>query len=113
MVGAGVTATATSAIFDGGVRYFDVTNRGGGYSVIPTVGVTSAPAGGTTAVGIATMIGGINVCNLNANAKLQSVQAVNVANSGAGYTVAPTVKFSVPSGQGGSGQQQQRLSVMV
>ena len=49
------------------------------------------------------MIGGINVCNLNANAKLQSVQAVNVANSGAGYTVAPTVKFSVPSGQGGSG----------
>mgnify|MGYP003122520704 FL=1 len=103
LVGAGVTATATSALFDGGVRYFDVTNRGGGYSVIPTVGVTSAPAGGTTAVGIATMIGGINVCNLNANAKLQSVQAVNVANSGAGYTVAPTVKFSVPSGQGGSG----------
>ena len=40
------------------------------------------------------MIGGINVCNLNANPKLQSVQAVNVVNSGAGYTVAPTVRFS-------------------
>ena len=26
-----------------------------------------------TAVGVATMIGGINVCNLNANTKLQSV----------------------------------------
>ena len=94
LVGAAVTATATAAIFNGGVRFFTVTNRGGGYSSIPTVGVSSAPSGGTTAVGIATMIGGINVCNLNANPKLQSVQAVNVVNSGAGYTVAPTVRFS-------------------
>ena len=94
LVGAAVTATATAAIFNGGVRFFTVTNRGGGYSSIPTVGVSSAPSGGTTAVGVATMIGGINVCNLNANPKLQSVQAVNVVNSGAGYTVAPTVRFS-------------------
>ena len=100
LVGAAVTATATAAIFNGGVRFFTVTNRGGGYSSIPTVGVSSAPSGGTTAVGIATMIGGINVCNLNANPKLQSVQAVNVVNSGAGYTVAPTVRFS---GGGNSG----------
>ena len=94
LVGAGVTATATSAIFDGGVRLFTISSRGGGYSSVPTVGVTSAPAGGTAAIGIATMIGGINVCNLNANPKLQSVQAVNIANSGAGYTVAPGVRFS-------------------
>ena len=103
LVGSGVTATATAAILNGGVRFFSITNRGGGYSVVPTVGVTSAPAGGTNAVGVATMIGGINVCNLNANEKLQSVQAVNVVNSGTGYTVAPTVKFTVPSGQSGSG----------
>tara|TARA_Y100000589_G_scaffold207162_1_gene195321 strand:- start:7010 stop:8464 length:1455 start_codon:yes stop_codon:yes gene_type:complete len=103
LVGSGVTATATASILNGGVRFFSITNRGGGYSVIPTVGVTSAPAGGTNAVGVATMIGGINVCNLNANEKLQSVQAVNVVNSGTGYTVAPTVKFIVPSGQSGSG----------
>jgi len=103
LVGSGVTATATAAIFDGGVRSFTVTNRGGGYSVVPTVGVTSAPAGGTTAVGIATMIGGINVCNQNTNASLKSVQAVNVVKSGAGYTVAPGVRFSVPSNQTGSG----------
>ena len=94
LVGAAVTATAGAAIFNGGVRLFTITNRGGGYSQIPTVGVTSAPSGGTTAVGVATMIGGINVCNLNANPKLQSVQAVNVVNSGAGYTVAPGVTFS-------------------
>tara|TARA_R100000908_G_C3740084_1_gene136880 strand:+ start:17 stop:1471 length:1455 start_codon:yes stop_codon:yes gene_type:complete len=103
LVGSGVTAAAAASILNGGVRFFSITNRGGGYSVIPTVGVTSAPAGGTNAVGIATMIGGINVCNLNANEKLQSVQAVNVANAGTGYTVAPTVKFIVPSGQSGSG----------
>ena len=99
LVGAGVTATATSAIFDGGVRLFTISNRGGGYSSVPTVGLTSAPAGGVTAVGIATMIGGINVCNLNANPKLQSVQEVRIVNSGAGYTVAPSVKIS----GGGSG----------
>jgi hypothetical protein len=99
LVGAGVTATATSAIFDGGVRLFTISNRGGGYSSVPTVGLTSAPAGGVTAVGIATMIGGINVCNLNANPKLQSVQEVRIVNSGAGYTVAPSVKIS----SGGSG----------
>ena len=100
LIGSGSTATATAAIFDGGVRFFTITDRGGGYSSVPTVGVSSAPAGGTTAIGIATMIGGINVCNLNVNPKLQSVQRIDVANSGAGYTVAPTVKIT---GGGGSG----------
>ena len=38
--------------------------------MIPTVNVSAAPSGGLTAVGIATMIGGINVCNLNANPRL-------------------------------------------
>ena len=94
LVGTAVTATAELSIFDGGVRLFTVTNRGGGYDGVPTVGVSSAPSGGVTAVGIATMIGGINVCNLNANPRLQSVQAVNIANPGSGYTVAPGVRFS-------------------
>ena len=102
LVGAAVTATATVAIFDGGVRQFTITNRGGGYSSIPTVVVSAAPSGGTTAVGIATMIGGINVCNLNVNPKDQSVQRVDVANSGAGYTVAPGVRFT-GGGSGGTG----------
>jgi len=94
LVGAAVTATAELSIFDGGVRLFTVTNRGGGYDGVPTVGVSSAPSGGVTAVGVATMIGGINVCNLNANPRLKSVQAVNIANPGSGYTVAPGVRFS-------------------
>ena len=102
LIGAAVQATATVAIFDGGVRQFIISNRGGGYSSVPTVVVSAAPSGGTTAVGIATMIGGINVCNLNANPRDQSVQRVDVANSGAGYTVAPGVRFT-GGGSGGTG----------
>ena len=102
LVGAAVQAAATVAIFDGGVRQFTISNRGGGYSSVPTVLVSAAPSGGTTAVGVATMIGGINVCNLNANPRDQSVQRVDVANSGAGYTVAPGVRFT-GGGSGGTG----------
>ena len=102
LVGSAVQAAATVAIFDGGVRQFTITNRGGGYSSVPTVVVSSAPAGGTTASGIATMIGGINVCNLNANPRDRSVQRVDIANSGAGYTVAPGVRFT-GGGSGGMG----------
>jgi len=50
--------------------------------MVSTVEVSAAPSGGLTAVGIATMIGGINVCNLNANPRLQSVQRVDVSNPG-------------------------------
>ena len=101
MVGTAVNATAiTGIITSGGVRSFTITNRGGGYGMVPTVGVSSAPSGGITAVGIASMIGGINVCNLNANARLQSVQRVDIANPGSGYTVAPSVTFSTTDGTG-------------
>ena len=100
MVGDAVSAAAVSGIVIGGVRKFTVTNRGGGYGMIPIVQVSSAPAGGVTAVGIASMIGGINVCNLNSNPRLQSVQRVDVTNPGAGYTVTPSVTFSTTDNTG-------------
>jgi len=100
MVGTAVTATAITGLVDGGVRSFTITNRGGGYGMVPTVEVTAAPSGGVNAVGIASMIGGINVCNLNVNPKFQSVQRVDVANPGSGYTVAPTVTFRTTDGTG-------------
>ena len=100
MVGNAVGAAATVGLVDGGVRFFTITNRGGGYGMVPTIGISSAPSGGITAVGIATMIGGINVCNLNANPRLQSVQRIDVANAGSGYTVAPSVTFSTTDGSG-------------
>jgi hypothetical protein len=100
MVGVGVTATATASIVDGGIRFITVTNRGGGYTSVPTVGISSAPVGGGTASAIAEMIGGIVVCNDNTNPQARSVQSVVLTNAGFGYTVTPGVRFI---GGGGNG----------
>jgi hypothetical protein len=101
LVGAGVTASAIAGIVtSGGIRLITVTNRGGGYTRVPTVGISSAPSGGITGVATASMISGIVVCTDSANPNSQSVQAVNIVNPGAGYTVAPSVRFI---GGGGSG----------
>ena len=101
LVGTGVTATAvTGIITSGGIRLISVTNRGGGYTGVPRIGISSAPSGGVTGIASARMIGGIVVCNDSANPKARSVQAVDIVNPGAGYTVAPGVRFI---GGGGAG----------
>ena len=96
MVGAGVTAAAyTGIITSGAISYFKISNRGGGYAGIPTVGVSSAPAGGVTGIAtIGEMIGGIQYCNTNVNSRLKSVQSIHIINPGAGYTVVPGVEFT-------------------
>ena len=100
LVGTGVTATALTGLVDGYIRSISLSNRGGGYTSIPTVGVSSAPSGGITGIPTASMIGGIQYCNLNINSNQKSVQAINLVNAGAGYTVAPKVTIT---GGGGSG----------
>ena len=101
VVGTGVTATANTSLVNDGVRFIRLTNRGAGYSSLPSIGIGSAPAGGVTGVGtVAQMISGINVCNTNTNTKLKSVQQIGLVNPGTGYTSQPTIKFS---GGGGSG----------
>jgi hypothetical protein len=101
LVGTGVTATAVAGITTlGGIRLVTITNRGGGYTSVPTVGFSSAPAGGVTGTALASMISGITVCTDSANPNTQSVQSVQLTNPGSGYTVAPSVKFT---GGGGSG----------
>ena len=100
VVGNAVSASAVSGIVTGGIRKFTISNRGGGYGMVPTIGISSAPSGGITAVGIASMIGGINVCNLNANPRLQSVQRIDITNAGSGYTTPPSVTFSTTDGTG-------------
>ena len=101
LVGVGVTAIAHAQIVNGGVRLVSITNRGGGYLENPTVQLSSAPSGGVTGIVTTRMIGGINVCNLNVNPALKSVQNVDIVNAGSGYTVAPGVKFT--GGKGGTG----------
>lgn len=102
MVGLASTASAIANIINGGVRYITVTNRGGGYTSIPTVGISSSPIkeSNANASAIAEMIGGIVVCNENINPQAKSVQRVLVTNPGYGYTVAPGVRFI---GGGGNG----------
>jgi hypothetical protein len=101
MVGSGATATATANIVNGGVYSVVMLNRGYDYETTPSVTFGAAPTGGQTATGIADLIGGISdLCNPNAD-KFR-VQAVNITNSGFGYTVAPSVAFT---GGGGSGAE--------
>ena len=99
MVGSASTASAVASIFDGAIRTITVTNRGGGYTTIPKVGISSSPSGGTTGIATATLIGGIVVCNTNINPSSKSVQSVEIINSGSGYSSAPGVRFV---GGGGS-----------
>jgi hypothetical protein len=100
LVGTGSTATATTILIDGGIQFITVTNRGGGYTKTPTVGIGSAPVGGKTGIATALMIGGIVVCNDNVNPNAKSVQSVSIINPGYGYTAPPGIKFI---GGGGSG----------
>lgn len=100
MVGSAVTATAVASIFNGGIRSITVKNRGGGYTSIPKVGISSAPSGGKTGIATAVMIGGIVVCNNNVNPSAKSIQSVQIVNAGYGYTTVPGIRFI---GGGGSG----------
>ena len=101
MLGIGATAAATATIVNGGVRSVTVTNRGDGYRTAPQVSFSAAPPPGETAAGIASMISGIvDLCEPDET--LLRVQAVQLTNTGFGYTVAPSVSFS---GGGGGGAQ--------
>ena len=101
LVGTGVSATGITGLVPyGGIRFIDVTNRGGGYLGKPTVAISSAPSGGVTGIATVRMIGGIVVCNENVNKATRSVQNVDLENVGSGYTVNPKIAFI---GGGGSG----------
>jgi hypothetical protein len=91
MVGTGITASAITTLVNGGIRFFTVTNRGSGYINYPRVAISSAPGGGVTGIGSATLIGGIVVCTDSANPATKSVQSIEVINPGMGYTIAPKV----------------------
>jgi len=97
LIGSGSTATAIAGIVNGGVRFITITNRGEKYTSIPRVAISSAPSGGLTAVGVASMISGLVDCNGTTSSK---VQRVDVINAGYGYTVPPSVAFFGGGGVG-------------
>ena len=101
LVGAASTAAAyTGVVPTGGLNYFTISNRGGGYITPPTIGLSSAPSGGTTGIATAVLIAGIQYCNLNIGLNQKSVQSIEIVNPGAGYTVAPGVAFTSNTGVG-------------
>lgn len=102
LVGMGVTASAICSIVDGGIRYITITNRGGGYTGIPNVGISSAPSGGRTGIATVETISGIVVCNDNLNPNAKSIQKIYINNAGYGYTIAPKVRII---GGGGNGAE--------
>ena len=56
MIGVAVTATATAGfVTTGAVHRIYIDNMGNGYVYAPTVGIGSAPDGGTTAVGVVSL----------------------------------------------------------
>jgi len=91
MVGVGSVASAITEIVNGGVRFVTITNRGFGYTSTPDDNFSASPTS-RTAVGIPSMISGIvDICEPDST-KLR-VQAVELINPGAGYSVAPMVSF--------------------
>ena len=99
MHGIGSTASAQAAVFNGGVRYVSITNRGTGYTSTPDIIFSAAPSNGLTAVGVATMITGV-VDFCEANLDKSRVQGVRITNSGYGYTSDPLVQTSGGGGRG-------------
>jgi hypothetical protein len=82
LIGFGRTATATATIGSGYIRQITLNNDGYGYTSIPTIGISSAPSGGT-----------------NASAKVitelksgfYAIKQIVLTNAGTGYTVAPII----------------------
>jgi len=90
LTGIAITATATPILATGGISEIFLNNDGFGYTSAPVVTI-SAPESGirATAVAITTSV-----------ANVQSIERIEIIESGIGYAVAPTITFS---GGGGSG----------
>lgn len=70
---------------------------GKNYKTAPTIGFSSAPVGGVTAVGIASLTNSYIGCDGTNTGKIMSI---DLTNAGCGYTVAPIVTIQ---GGGGTG----------
>jgi len=98
LIGSGRTATATAGICTtGAVNRIYISNMGGSYENQPLIGFSSAPAGGTTAVGVASITNVYTNCNGEYGGK---IEAINLSNAGCGYTEPPWITIQ---GGGGTG----------
>ena len=90
--GAAATASICSS---GAVNKIYIKDMGNSYETLPQIGFSSAPDGGVTAVGIASITTDYIGCGGKKGGK---IEAINLVNAGCGYTVAPAISI-----QGGGG----------
>jgi len=86
--GAGFAATAT--VSNGSIGIVTITSGGTGYSTVPVISFTGAPAGGTTASALA-YINSVGI-----------VTQIGITDAGSGYTTPPSITVTAPY-MGGSG----------
>ena len=101
LIGAAVTATATATyVASGAVDRITIRNVGTGYktSPQPLIGISSAPDGGISAVGIASISNTFVDCDTGLTDG--KIVAINLSNAGSGYTEAPMVTIQDPEGTG-------------
>jgi len=100
MVGTAATTAVATVSFattnpnSKSVQYIDLINDGFGYSLAPTVAISTAPTGGQTATAVAIMT------SRSPNQKL-AIDRILITNPGFGYTEPPIVTISGGGGSGG------------
>ena len=98
LIGTATTAAASVSIASSGaITDLTITDMGGGYTMPPIIGFSSAPSGGTTAVGVASVTTDYVGCDGLKGGKIASIL---ITNAGAGYTEAPIITIQ---GGGGTG----------
>jgi len=99
MVGIASTATAETCFctVGSGVEKIYISDMGNGYTSQPIIEFSSAPVGGITATGVAS----ITDRYINASGEYGGkIESINIINPGCGYTVAPWITIN---GGGGIG----------
>ena len=99
MVGIASTATAETCFctVGSGVEKIYISDMGNGYTSQPIIEFSSAPVGGITATGVAS----ITERYINAHGEYGGkIESINIINPGCGYTVAPWITIN---GGGGIG----------
>ena len=97
LVASGTPAVLATGLVDGAVSFITISNRGEDYTSLPRVAISSAPSGGVTAIGIASMTDDIVDYD---GVKSSKIQRIDIINPGSGYTVAPSI---LVVGGGGAG----------
>ena len=99
LIGVGSSATATAQVCSAGaVNEITITNMGKDYVTVPQVGFSSAPPGGVTATGIASLSYNYPNCNGIGG----RISAIHITNAGCGYSFAPWITINGDNGYGAS-----------